>query len=253
MNILYQDNHLIAVDKEAGLLTQQDHSGAPCLMDMVKAYLKTRYNKPGDVFLGLIHRLDRPVSGVVLFARTSKGASRLSEQFRSGLVEKYYVAVTSCPPETLPDRWIELTQHLRRSRGYSAVLPGPAPGAVEARLRYRIIDGDGRSCLVLVRLLTGKKHQIRAQLASCGLAVVGDSRYGSPAAIAGEGILLHALAMGFHHPVTRDRHLVCSPLPHRFREYRTIAPDREERLMALIEEDRAAHTASYQSQRQYSI
>jgi 23S rRNA pseudouridine1911/1915/1917 synthase len=203
LKILYEDNHLIGVLKPAGVLVQGDRTGDPTLLDVVKAYLKQTCAKPGNVFLGLVHRLDRPVSGVVLLARTSKAASRLSAQFRAGTPVKTYLAVVEgrLSPETG-----ELRAHLAAqgdAQGVTQAAGAPFAGSREARLRYRVdAVADDRS-LVEVELLTGRRHQIRAQLALVGCPIWGDRKYGSRHGLAGR-IALHAARLEVAHPISGE-------------------------------------------------
>ncbi|HOO72074.1 MAG TPA: RluA family pseudouridine synthase [Spirochaetota bacterium] len=234
MNILYEDNHLIAVEKDTGVLTQQDFSGENSLLDVVRDYIKNKYNKPGKVYCAMLHRLDKPVSGIVLFAKTSKAASRLNEQFRNGTVQKYYLAVTAAPKTTHDKKWVLLRQYLSRRRGYSLVHDHQTGNATEASLRYRIIDTKGPSSRVLVHLLTGKKHQIRAQLASRGMPIVGDATYHSPAQLPDGSIMLHACALSFMHPTTGENILIISPPPQRFQEYSGTDLFTEEFIRSII-------------------
>jgi 23S rRNA pseudouridine1911/1915/1917 synthase len=190
--VLYEDNHLVAVFKPAGALVQGDASGAPTLMDAVKAWLARKYGKPGNVFLGLLHRLDRPVAGVILFAKTSKGASRLSQQIRDRAVEKTYHALV----EGRLEGEGALVHWLAEDDGYVTVHDAPGPGRKEARLRWRALGHrDGRT-LVEVDLETGRKHQIRAQLAHAGHPILGDRRYGARGDFPG-GIALVAVRLRF--------------------------------------------------------
>ncbi len=201
LEVLYEDNHCLAVSKPAGLLVQGDQTGDPTLVDAVTTYLRERYNKPGRVYVGVVHRLDRPVSGVVLLARTSKAAARLSEQFREGRVRKIYHALVE---NALDADEGTLEHYLRKdakSNRTHIVEPDEA-GARRARLRYRVLGREQRGTLVEVEPKTGRSHQIRVQLAAAGAAIVGDVRYGSKIKL-GRWIALHALALEFEHP-TRD-------------------------------------------------
>lgn len=202
--VLYEDNHLLAVDKPAGMLTQADVTGDADALSLAKAGVKARHAKPGDVFLGLVHRLDRPVSGVLLFARTSKAASRLAEAFRARRVTKRYLAVVEGTPAA--GDWREAVAGLTYGPTGTArvVAPGTA-GAQRASLAWRARAVVGRRALVEVDLHTGRKHQIRAQLAALGMPVVGDLRYGAPAPFAsGHGIALHAARLVVPHPTRGD-------------------------------------------------
>jgi len=210
-NILYEDNHLLALYKPAGMLTQGDSSGRLSLLDLGKAWLKETYHKPGEAFLGMVHRLDRPVSGVVLFAKTSKAASRLSEQFRNRAIHKVYMAVVhGCLDPPSGDSIAYLARHGRKS----VPAPVPAPGTQRAEMAYETLT-RGKGCsLVRITLLTGRRHQIRAQLALLGCPVLGDRRYGSPLILEAQSIALHGLSLTFSHPVAKDEITLEAPLPH---------------------------------------
>lgn len=224
--ILHEDNHCFVVDKPAGLLSQGDSTGDPCLVDWAKADLKARHAKPGDVYLGLVHRLDRPVSGVVLLAKTSKAASRLSQQFRNGSVEKTYWAVVegAWDCKSYPDQgvWIDQlakNQELNVSYGLSDfdVDAEAEERGKEAILEYQVIDRRNQRTWVELRPRTGRGHQLRVQLASRGLPMVGDFKYGSKTRFLAEDgkprVALHAIKLGFDHPTTKDRLVVESSLP----------------------------------------
>lgn len=177
MKILYEDNHLIAIHKPCGLLTQGDRSGTPSLMDEVKLYLKKKYNKPGNVFLGLVHRLDREVSGVVVFAKTSKGASRLSEQFRNKTTSKIYEAIVRGHPETKEQKLVHfLLKNAKKNK--VSVYEQAIEGSKRAELVYTVIESNNAYSLLRIWLLTGRPHQIRAQLSHIGFPIVGDAKYG---------------------------------------------------------------------------
>lgn len=204
LQVLFEDNHCLAVAKPARLLVAGDETGDETLLDRAKAYLKQKYAKPGDVYLGLVHRLDRPVSGVVLFARTSKAAGRLSEQFRMGTAHKVYHALvesTPSPPEGELHDWLLKDEKLNISRR----VPGSTPGAKECVLRYRVLEPrrpDGMS-LVEVTPLTGRSHQIRVQLSGQGWPILGDAKYGARRPFDEGAIALHAYELTFEHPVRR--------------------------------------------------
>ncbi len=200
MDILYEDNHLIVVNKPAGVPTQHDSSGIPCLLDQVKEYIKIRYAKPGDVFLGMVQRLDRPVSGVIVFARTSKAASRLSAQVRGRSVRKLYLGLIEGESPWEYGHWIEMTANLARE-GSRTVIAGDDPSAREARLRVTNLESRDGHTFVLVDLLTGRKHQIRAQLSADGLPVAGDVKYGASPLPFGDAICLHSCLVCISHPV----------------------------------------------------
>jgi 23S rRNA pseudouridine1911/1915/1917 synthase len=211
LNILYLDNHLIAVCKPAGVLTQADDSGDESLMDMVKAWIKTEFNKPGNVFLGLIHRLDRNVSGVVLFARTSKGASRLSQQFREKTTEKIYRAIVEGKPQP---RQATLSHHLRKEKSLkSTVFQRPGEDTQHAELEYKILESYESSTLLEIKLHTGRFHQIRAQLAFIGHPISGDKKYGAVTTLPERQIALYAHRLIFKHPISKEEVCVESPPP----------------------------------------
>lgn len=217
MRVLFEDNHCLVVDKPAGVLIAGDRTGDFSLLDEAKDYIRQKYAKPGEVYLGLVHRLDRPVSGVVLFARTSKSASRLSEQFRKDSTEKIYLAWVAgrpiAPTGTLTD-WLLKDE----SRNVVAVVDRSTSGAQDARLDYRVVSmAPGRS-LLEVRLHTGRSHQIRVQLASRGWPVVGDGKYGGPPGRASGIIALHAHSLTFEHPTRKEFITVRSELPSEWRD-----------------------------------
>lgn len=197
--VLHEDNHLLALNKPAMLPTMGAPGGVETLLTVAKAYIKEKHQKPGNVYLGVVSRLDAPVTGVVLFARTSKAARRLTEQFRAGSVEKTYWALVESliePAEGELAHWIAPDKRHRRVRIAGAGLPG----AKEARLRYRRVAFRRGFSLLEIGLITGRKHQIRVQLADHGYPIVGDRKYGSPAPFP-LGIALHARRLLVAHPV----------------------------------------------------
>ena len=212
MRVLHEDNHLLVVEKPAGLLVQGDRSGDRTLLDEARKYLKVKYAKPGNVYIGLVHRLDRNVSGVVVLARTSKAAGRLSARFRAGEVGKTYLAVVEGRP---PGGDRELRSWLAAAgdaRGVTRAAAGPFPGAKEALLRYRVLESEADSSLLEVRPVTGRRHQIRAQLALAGWPLLGDVKYGAGRRLPGRRIGLHAWKIVFPHPVGgRPLEIVCEP------------------------------------------
>ncbi len=219
--IIYEDNHLIAVNKPGGMLTQGDKTSDPSLFDWTKEYIKERYNKPGDVYLGLLHRLDRPVSGVVCFARTSKAASRVSEQFRRKTTDKIYHAIVHGTPRRHSahlKNWLLISKG-RDSRS-SKILTNRHDGAKQAELRYRVLQSFSSTSLLEIELLTGLKHQIRAQLAFISNPIVGDFRYAtadSTTSIAdGHAILLHAYELQLIHPTRQEPLRLLAPYPEYF-------------------------------------
>jgi 23S rRNA pseudouridine1911/1915/1917 synthase len=210
LKVLFEDNHLIGVYKPAGILVQGNISGDITLQDITKEYIKKRYGKPGGVFLGLVHRLDRPVSGVVLFARTSKAASRVSEQFRSRAVTKIYWALVHGkmnPAEGL------LVSYLRKGEKRVQVVDKEAPDAREAVLSYKTLAFKGDKSRLEISLHTGRKHQIRAQLGAMGCPVVGDVRYGAPYATQDKTIRLLARSLTFKHPTRSETIHIAAPDP----------------------------------------
>lgn len=200
MDVLYLDNHLLVVEKPPGLIVQADRTGDVDLLTLGKAFLKDRYDKPGNVYLGLVHRLDRPASGVMVFARTSKAAARLSEQFRLRSVEKRYVALVEGELEgagIARDRLIVADGSVR-------VAEDDEEGGRAAELQWRsIARRDGRT-MVGVQLKTGRKHQIRVQLAAMGHPILGDFRYGATRAFDGRNLALHCYRLGFDHPTRKE-------------------------------------------------
>ncbi|MBY0370162.1 RluA family pseudouridine synthase [bacterium] len=198
LEVLYEDNHLIAVNKPVGLLIQGDASGEPTLLDAVRHYLKSKYFKPGKVYLGLIHRLDRPVGGVVVLARTSKGAARLSEQFRTHTVEKTYHALVEGEPDAPAGR----VEHYLQESGVGQpvqVHADPAPDRKKAVLEYEVLRAGKSFSLLRIRLETGRKHQIRAQMAALGHPLAGDRKYGATLGFNRDGIGLIASSLEFDH------------------------------------------------------
>jgi 23S rRNA pseudouridine1911/1915/1917 synthase len=209
--ILYIDNHLIGVRKPAGVLTQPDKSGENSLMDQVKDWVKVEYKKTGNVFLGMVHRLDKPVSGVVIFARTSKGASRLSEQFRKKTTQKIYRALVEGVPENNENR---LTHFIRKEKSLRAtVFPRPTLNAKEAVLEYKVIKTTNETSLLDIHLHTGRFHQIRAQLAFIGHPIFGDKKYGAISTLPEGRIALYAKSLAFNHPINKKKIIIECPPP----------------------------------------
>lgn len=215
--ILYEDNHCLVLDKPAGLPSQADASGDPSVVDLVADYLKEKYRKPGNVYVGLVHRLDRPTSGVILVARTSKAATRLSDQFRKGEVSKTYLAVVEGLLRVGDEgEWTDWLLKDERTNVVSAVPPG-TPGAQEARVAYRILGRKIDRATVELRPTTGRGHQLRVQLASRGLPIVGDRKYGARSRLdALDGrprIALHARELRFTHPTRGEPVAISAGLP----------------------------------------
>lgn len=210
-DILYEDNHLLVVNKHCGDLVQPDPSGESALEDQIKAFLKVRDAKPGAVFLGVVHRIDRPVSGAVLFAKSSKALTRLNEMLREGRIRKIYWALTEqtpSPEEGALRHFIVRDARNNRSRAYDM----PKPEGKEARLRYRTLGRGTHYTLVEVELQTGRHHQIRAQLAKIGCPIRGDLKYGARRSNPDGGISLHSRSVAFEHPVRREELVVTAPV-----------------------------------------
>lgn len=209
--VLYEDNHVIVVVKPPNVPTQADDSKDPDLLTLIKADLKVRHQKPGNVFLGLVHRLDRPVGGVMVFAKTSKAASRLSDAVRTRSMGKWYTAVVHGRPK---DPQGTLRHHLLKDSKTNTVhvVPASKPGAKEAVLDYRVLGGQDGLSVVRVELHTGRSHQIRVQFATIGCPLVGDQRYGGHLAKPGQQIVLWSTRISFLHPTTKEP-LVFSSMP----------------------------------------
>ena len=202
-DILYEDNHLIAVNKKPSQIVQGDKTGDKPLVEMVKQYIKKKYNKPGDVYLGIPHRLDRPVSGVMLFARTSKSLTRLNQMFKEKTIHKSYWAVVRKVPETESATLVHyLTRNTERNKSY--VFDQEKPNSKRAELYYRIIATSDNYFLLEVVLKTGRHHQIRAQLSKIGCPIKGDLKYGAERSNKDGSIHLHARKLSFVHPVRKE-------------------------------------------------
>jgi 23S rRNA pseudouridine1911/1915/1917 synthase len=220
--ILFEDNHLIIINKLSSEITQGDKTGDEPMGEAVKRYLKEKYNKPGNVFLGVVHRLDRPVSGAVIFARTGKALTRMNAMLQKREIRKVYWAV--CPHPVPPPigggsqgggAWIPLINYLKKNeqQNKSYVYEEEGPGRLKAELRYRQIAEGDRYILLEVELMTGRHHQIRAQLAHIGLIIKGDLKYGSPRSNPDGSIHLHSRLVEFNHPVSGDYISVKAPVP----------------------------------------
>lgn len=215
ISILYEDNHILALDKPAGLLSQGDATGDASAVDLAREDLRTRYQKPGNVFVGLVHRLDRPVSGVLLLAKTSKAASRLSAQFHDHLVEKVYLALVEGTIAEDEGRWMDRLAKDESQNRVEVVAEG-----VSGRLAgvdFRVLDRMSRRTLIELRPSTGRGHQLRVQLSSRGLPIVGDRKYGSASSLkaldGGHRIALHASRLSFNHPTREERLTLDSEVP----------------------------------------
>lgn len=212
MNVVYEDNHIIIVNKQSGEIVQGDKTGDTPLSDIVKQYIKDKYNKPGNVFLGVVHRLDRPVSGLVVFAKTSKALSRLNEMFRTGDVHKTYWAIVKkndiAPEATLTD-W--LTRNERQNKSYAH--EREVPGAKKAVLKYKVRAVADNYMLIEVTLLTGRHHQIRCQLSHMGCPIKGDLKYGAPRSNPDGSISLLSRRVEFVHPVSKENIVAYADVP----------------------------------------
>lgn len=212
MQVVYEDNHIIIVSKESGEIVQGDKTGDIPLSETVKAYIKEKYAKPGAVFLGVVHRLDRPVSGLVVFARTSKALSRLNDMFRNGEVHKTYWAIVQQRPdheEGTLENWLVRNEKQNKSYAYQREVPN----SKKAILKYRMIGQSERYYLLEVNLLTGRHHQIRCQLAAMGCPIKGDLKYGAKRSNPDGSISLLAHRVEFIHPVSKQHIVVESPIP----------------------------------------
>ena len=213
MTVLYEDNHLVIVNKQAGEIVQGDKTGDTPLSEIVKGWLKDKHNKPGNVFLGVVHRLDRPVSGVVLFAKTSKALPRLNRMFAEHVkISKTYWAIThNRPPESCGTltHWLTRQEKTNTARAYDKEVAG----AKKAVLDYELIASGDRYHLLEIHLHTGRHHQIRCQLAKIGCPIKGDLKYGAPRSNADGSISLHARSLTIEHPVTHETITVTAPVP----------------------------------------
>ena len=212
MEVVYEDNHIIIVNKQSGEIVQGDKTGDRPLSDTVKDYIKEKYQKPGAVFLGVVHRLDRPVSGLVVFARTSKALTRLNKMFAEGEVHKtYWALVKNAPQETEATltHWLVRNEKQNKSYAYAT----EKSNAKKAILKYRLIGKSDNYSLLEVQLMTGRHHQIRCQLAAMGCPIKGDLKYGAPRSNPDGSISLLSRRMEFIHPVSKERITVEAPLP----------------------------------------
>lgn len=211
LQVLYEDNHLVAVNKRAGDIVQGDRTGDTPLTEIVKQYVKVKFGKPGEVFLGLVHRLDRPTTGIIVFARTSKALERMNALFASRDTRKTYWAVVNEPPAQPEGRLVHYMQrNPKQNKSYAH--PADAPGRKKAALRYRLLKKLDHYYLLEIELETGRHHQIRAQLAAIGSTIKGDLKYGAPRSNPDGGIHLHARSLEFIHPVRKEPvHIVADP------------------------------------------
>ena len=212
MTVLYEDNHIIAVNKSTSEIVQGDKTGDQPLSETIKLYLKEKYHKPGEVFLGVTHRLDRPVSGVVLFAKTSKALTRLNEMFRTQEVKKTYWAIVKERP-AMPEGRLEHYLVRNEKQNKSVAYDKERSDAKKAALSYRLIGHSDTYYLLEVMLETGRHHQIRCQLAKMGCPIKGDLKYGFPRSNPNGGISLHARSVEFIHPVSKEKIHLTAPVP----------------------------------------
>jgi 23S rRNA pseudouridine1911/1915/1917 synthase len=212
MQVVYEDNHVIIVAKQSGEIVQGDKTGDTPLSDIVKQYIKEKYQKPGEVFLGVVHRLDRPVGGLVVFARTSKALSRLNRMFAEGEVHKTYWAIvknTPREPEGTLTHWLVRNEQQNKSYAYDHEVPR----SKRAVLKYRVIGHSDNYSLLEVNLMTGRHHQIRCQLAKMGCPIRGDLKYGAPRSNPDGSISLLSRRVEFIHPVSKLPIVVVAPIP----------------------------------------
>ncbi|MEZ7924748.1 MAG: RluA family pseudouridine synthase [Flavobacteriales bacterium] len=212
LEVLYEDNHIIVVNKKAGDLVQGDKTGDKPLGEYVKAYLREKYNKPGNIFCGVIHRLDRPVSGLVIFAKTSKALTRMNELFREKTIQKTYWAIVEKPPLKSEDRlehYLIKNQQKNKSRAFLK----PFEGALNSVLDYKTLKTLDRYTLVQVKPITGRHHQIRVQLSTIGSIIKGDLKYGAKRSNKDASISLHAREITFIHPVKKEAITITAPAP----------------------------------------
>lgn len=212
MDIIYEDNHLVAVNKTCREIVQGDKTGDTPLSELLKTWLKEKYHKPGNVFVGVTHRLDRPVSGIVIFAKTSKALARMNELFRNGEVKKTYWAIVKNRPPKDEDElvhWLVRNEKLNKSFACSA----ETPNAKKAILHYRLVASSDKYHLLEIELKTGRHHQIRCQLAQIGCPIKGDLKYGFGRSNRDGGISLHARSASFIHPVSKQQTEIVAPTP----------------------------------------
>ena len=213
MEVLYEDNHIIIVYKEAGEIVQGDKTGDEPLSEIVKQWIKEKYQKPGNVFLGVVHRLDRPVAGLVVFAKTSKALTRLNDMFRNGEVHKTYWAIVTRPPfeteATLTD-WLVRNERQNKSYAYNHQVPT----SKKSILHYKVINQSERYTLLEINLMTGRHHQIRCQLSNMDCPIKGDLKYGAQRSNSDGSISLLSHRIEFIHPVSKENICIESPLPN---------------------------------------
>ena len=222
MEVVYEDNHIIIVNKKSGEIVQGDKTGDTPLSETVKQWIKEKYAKPGNVFCGVVHRLDRPVFGLVVFAKTSKALARMNEMFRNGDVHKTYWAITKNRPPKDEDTLVHyITTTERNNKSYASTVE--KPGAQKAVLKYRVISQSDNYYLIEVKLLTGRKHQIRVQLAAIGCPIKGDLKYGAKRSNPDGSISLLARNVTFVHPVSKQDIWLTAPVPD-YNLWKALAP-----------------------------
>jgi len=213
LQILHEDNHLIVINKRVGDITQGDKTGDTPLPDLVKSYLKEKYNKPGEVFLGVVHRLDRPTSGLVVFAKTSKALSRMNDLFSSRETQKTYWAVVKNAPPKTEDTLVHFLKKNTKNNTSKAHLK-EVPDSKKASLSYKVITQLENYFLLEIALHTGRHHQIRAQLQAIGCPIKGDLKYGFDRSNPDGGIHLHARRLSFIHPISKENLTLVAPVPN---------------------------------------
>lgn len=202
-HIVFEDNHLLVIEKPSGLLAQGDHTGDPNVFDLLKEYIKIKYNKPGNVYLGSVHRLDRPVSGLMLFAKSSKAAARLQKMMESGEIHKKYLAICEGHPEKDEahlEHYLLKDEKVNKTRVYDL----PRPNAKKSGLKYRLLANIHSRSLIEIELVTGRSHQIRAQMAYIGCPIFGDYKYGKLRQGQESDLALYAYSLSFIHPVSKN-------------------------------------------------
>jgi 23S rRNA pseudouridine1911/1915/1917 synthase len=212
MRIIFEDNHLLVINKDAGVLVQGDKTGDTPLSDLAKAYVKEKYQKPGEVFMGVIHRIDRPVSGLVLMARTSKALERMNEQFKNREIEKKYLAIVRNRPAANAGNlvhWLIKNPETNVTKAYEKEVPN----SMRSELNYKLIGELDGFYILEVNPITGRPHQIRVQLASMNCPIVGDNKYGYPRGNKDKSICLHAHSVKFMHPVKKEEMQLFAALP----------------------------------------
>jgi len=210
--VLYEDNHLIIINKKPSEIVQGDKTGDTPLSEIIKEYLKIKYNKPGNVFVGVVHRVDRPVSGCVIFAKTDKALSRMNKLIHDRQIrKKYWAVVKNKPPKNTAHLVHFLLKNEKQNKSYS-VKP-EAKGALKAELEYNVINKSDNYYLLEIELFTGRHHQIRAQLAEIGCPIKGDLKYGFPRSNTDASISLHARSVEFDHPIKKEKIFIVAPLP----------------------------------------